>query len=665
MSKYVEVVIRVPLGVKSEYTYSVKDEDVAKVAVGKRVEVDFRNKKTVALIVKTFDEKPEYETKDVIRVLDEIPLFTSELFELSKWVSEYYISSISEVIYSIISFKNAKLPKVYKNDSEALENPHQLTDEQKNAIEIINNGNKNGTYYVWGVTGSGKTEVYLEIAKKIISEGKSVIYLLPEIGLTTQLIQYIKGKFPSDRVAILHSLLTESERLGEWQKIASGKIDIVLGARSAVFAPLNNLGLIIMDEEHDASYKSDSFVCYNTRTVALKRSRINNAMFILGSATPSLESYKAFTDGSINMVRLNKRAVKGSNMSEIEVVETAKINTIISPKLRYELQNTIDEGKQAILFLNKRGYLHRLVCPECGHVATCEHCSIPLTYHRDINKLVCHECGRVYPPRYTCDNCGADTVLFKSFGTELVEEEVKSFLPLARVIRLDRDVTQRKGTFESIVKSFRDGAADILVGTQMIAKGLNFPNVNLVGVINAFSGYNMSDFRSDERLFALLVQVAGRGGRFLKNSKVVVQTPDPLSAPILAVKSGDIDKFLKEALSMRKALNLPPYTHYTRIVVRSKSEDKAIKINRDITNGILAIQKEMFLKNNNLQSKKITLITTGECHVQKLQDDFRYHTVISSPSISYIDYVVSKAISGFEKVSGVHIKVDVDPMDLV
>lgn len=665
MAKFAEVIIKVPLGTKSEFTYAIKKEDEPLISVGKRVEVNLRGKKIVALVVKLTDETPSYATKEIIRVLDDTPIFTEELFELSKWVSGYYLSSLSEVIYSIISFKNAKLPRVYKTESEPLLAPSVLTEEQQNAIATIRASSKD-TFYVWGITGSGKTEVYLEIAKDVINQGKSVIYLLPEIGLTHQLIQYIKGKFPNHKVAVLHSLLTESERLGEWQKIINGEIDIVVGARSAIFAPLPNLGLIIMDEEHDASYKSDSFVCYHTRTVATKRAKMNNARFILGSATPSLESYKAFTEGNIDVIRLNKRAVNGSTKSEIEVIAVQKSNTIISNALKNELQKTIDEGKQAILFLNKRGYLHRLVCPECGYVATCPHCSIPLTYHKEYNKLVCHECGRAYPIRTTCEKCGAETVIFKSFGTELVEQEVKAFLPFARVLRLDRDVTAKgKKTFEVLAKDFRDGKADILIGTQMVAKGLNFPNVNLVGVINALSGYTMNDFRADERLFALLVQVAGRGGRFLDKSKVIVQTADPFSPPIVAVKNDDIDKFLKDSLEMRKQLKLPPFTHFARIIIRSKYEDRASKINSIIMKNIFNIQTSLVNKRKVSEDKRIALITSGACPIQKLQDDYRYHTVVSSKSISLIDYVIKEAVNGFEKTSGVRIKIDIDPMDLL
>ena len=334
MNKYVDVMIRTPLGVTGVFTYSVKEEDEDKVAVGKRAEVDLRGKVIVALIVNTHTNTPSYSTKDIIRVIDgETPIFTDELFELSKWVSEYYVSSLSEVIYSIVSFKNAKLPKMLTLDDEVQNDVKKLTHDQEKAIETIKNTSSK-TVYLWGITGSGKTEVYLEVAKDVISKGKTVIYLVPEVGLTYQLIQYIKAKLPNNNIAVLHSKLTASERLGEWTRIIKGDVDIVVGARSAIFAPLPNLGLIIMDEEHDSSYKSDSFVCYHARNVATKRAKMNDALFILGSATPSLEGYKAFSSGQVELIRLPHRAVETSSVSEIEVCIN-KGNTIISDKLRF------------------------------------------------------------------------------------------------------------------------------------------------------------------------------------------------------------------------------------------------------------------------------------------------------------------------------------------
>ena len=664
MNKYVDVMIRTPLGVTGVFTYSVKEEDEDKVAVGKRAEVDLRGKVIVALIVNTHTNTPSYSTKDIIRVIDgETPIFTDELFELSKWVSEYYVSSLSEVIYSIVSFKNAKLPKMLTLDNEVQNDVKKLTHDQEKAIETIKNTSSK-TVYLWGVTGSGKTEVYLEVAKDVISKGKTVIYLVPEVGLTYQLIQYIKAKLPNNNIAVLHSKLTASERLGEWTRIIKGDVDIVVGARSAIFAPLPNLGLIIMDEEHDSSYKSDSFVCYHARNVATKRAKMNDALFILGSATPSLEGYKAFSSGQVELIRLSHRAVETSSVSEIEVCIN-KGNTIISDKLRFELQKTLDEGKQAILFLNKRGYLHRLVCPECGHVAVCEHCSVPLTYHKDTNMMFCHECGRGYKVRVTCENCGANNVLYQSYGTELVEDEVKSLFPFANVTRIDRDITIKgKKTYEKIITDFYNGKSDILIGTQMIAKGLNFPNVNLVGVVNAMTGYTSSDFRSDEKLCSLLFQVAGRAGRFLDKSKVVIQTDDPTSPPVVAVKSGDIEKFLKDSLEYRRMMDLPPFTHYARVVVRSKKEENARLLSSYIARSINETYK-MLKMEGKTGTKELRIVTQGECPIKKLQDDFRYHTVVSSQSVSLIDYAIKNALEGGKKPSNVRIKVDIDPMDLL
>lgn len=667
MGKFVNVIVKMPLGVQEEYTYKVNEKDEEAIQFGKRVEVPFKNKKIVAIVKSITDDEPPFKSKEVIRVLDEEPIITEELYDLSSWTASYYVASFSEVLYSIISFKNAKFGKMYEFKDAAFQSDITLGDEQKSAIESITlsmDTNVAESFYLWGITGSGKTEVYFAAIEKTIQNGKSAIYLVPEIGLTHQLIEKLTSRFDKSRIAVLHSGLTNSQRLGEWKRIINGEVDIVLGARSAVFAPLSNLGLIVIDEEHDGSYKSESFVRYHARTIAYKRCKTNNAFLILGSATPSIESYKAFKEGSLKLLRLTHRAVPTSKESEIEVVSTFKSPTIISDKLKKEISDTLDEGKQALLFLNKRGFLHRLECPECGWIAMCPHCSVPLTYHKNINKLICHHCFREYEVIKNCKNCYAETTVFRSYGTELVESEVKALFPHARVSRLDRDVTSKNdNAFETISADFYEKKTDILIGTQMIAKGLNFPSVSLVGIINAMTGYSMNDFRADEKLFDLIEQVAGRGGRFMEKSKVVIQTDDVAASVITAVKNRDIEKFLDDTLSTREALSLPPFVHFGRVVVRGLKEEKTLDVINTIKNNIMGLYKDMQRKLASVP--EMNIVAYGKCAIEKLNDEYRYHIVLSSKKVKLLSYLINEVIKTLTPSYGVRVEEDIDPLDLL
>lgn len=659
---FVDVLIKVPLGIKETYTYEVSQKDEENVAFGKRCEVNFNSRVITAIIINVHNAKPDFKTKPIIRVLDEMPVLTEELYSLSSWMARYYVSSLSEVVYSIISFKKAKLARIFNIEEESVSKIKQLTDEQQFAVDTINSSideDKGEAFYLFGVTGSGKTEVYLSLAENTIKKGKTVIFLVPEIGLTYELIQRIIMRFEKDKVAVLHSGLTDSERLGEWNRILKGDVKIVLGARSAIFAPLSNIGLIIIDEEHDTSYKSDSFVRYNAKTVAYKRKVLNNSTIVLGSATPSLESWKSVNEGQLKMLALKNRAVKESSFSKVELVTTSSNSSVISIQLSDLIKETLDKKEQAIIFLNKRGFLHRQECPECGHVKVCPHCSIPLTYHKQYNRLVCHECGRMYEVDDKCENCGAETTLFKSYGTELVEKELSSRFPFARILRLDSDTTARKGSFEKGIKAFRDGKADILVGTKMVAKGLNFPHVSLVGVINALSNYSASDFRSDEQLFDLIEQVAGRSGRFMNESTVLVQSSDSFMFPLLCVQNHDTEGFLNEALLSRKLLALPPYTHYARLIVKSKKEESAEKINK-----LLKYRISSFSAGVEDKTKVITIVESGKCPYEKLQDYYRYHCVLSSKSVATLSYAIKSVLENITLPYNVTVTVDVDPLSL-
>jgi len=434
-----------------------------------------------------------------------------------------------------------------------------------------------------GVTGSGKTEIYLQAAQQCIDEGKSVLILLPEIALAPQTVQRFKSRFASiqDQVAVLHSHLSTGERFDEWHRIRSGKARIVIGARSAVFAPLTNLGIIIVDEEHEGSYKQDTAPRYHGRDIAVLRAHFEKCAILLGSATPSLESFHNTENGKYQLLQLTERA-DGQSMPIIRIVDM-KIESrkykgspaILSDQLRINMERKLAEGEQVILFLNRRGFARSLQCPACAHVCECRHCALPLTFHQAEDRLICHICGHQAIPPKKCPECGDPAIRFQGYGTEQVENVIRKVFPLSKIARIDTDTMRRKNALRDTLKAFRQRRIDIIIGTQMIAKGLHFPNVTLVGVLNADLGLHIPDFRAGERTFQLLTQVAGRAGRGELEGEVIVQTFTPHSPSIQFARHHDFAGYADQELEFRKQFGYPPYTHCAILGTRSTHERRA------------------------------------------------------------------------------------------
>ena len=430
------------------------------------------------------------------------------------------------------------------------------------------------TILLHGITGSGKTEVYLQAIARELEDGRGAIVMVPEISLTPQTVQRFASRF-GDTVAVLHSALSDGERYDEWHRIRSGAARVVVGPRSAVWAPVRDLGLIVVDEEHEPSYKQEDNPRYNARDVAVLRGAMEGATVVLGSATPSLESWVNVQRGKYALSRLNIRAGAGT-MPSVTLVDmrggasAPRTGAIFSQELLEAMRIRLDRGEQTMLFLNRRGYSRSATCAACGHVMTCPECGIPYTYHRADNCLRCHVCGRWAPSPTTCPSCRATAFDFVGIGTQRAEAALGKCFPKARILRMDADSTSRKNTHDDILSAFRRGEADILIGTQMIAKGLDFPNVTLVGVLNADASLNMPDFRSAERTFQLLAQVSGRAGRAELPGEVMIQSYDPEVPTIRAAAAADFAKFADEELKAREEAFLPPFCHLAVIDVRSK-----------------------------------------------------------------------------------------------
>ncbi len=434
-----------------------------------------------------------------------------------------------------------------------------------------------------GVTGSGKTEVYLQAAQRALDLGKTVLVLVPEISLTPQTVRRFKSRFAAmqEQVAVLHSNLSQGERFDEWHRIRKGKARIVIGARSAVFAPLPDLGLILVDEEHENSYKQENPPRYHGRDVAVLRAHFEPCAIVLGSATPSLESWHNTGTDKYQLVRLDQRA-DGQSMPLVRVVdmriEKAKQKggtPILSDKLRTALEQRLERGEQSILFLNRRGFAPSLQCSVCGHVCQCPHCAVALTYHRTDERLVCHVCGHQAIVPRKCPECRDPSILFQGYGTQKVEEVLAKVLPAARFARIDADAMRRKNALRDTLDAFKAHKIDVLIGTQMIAKGLHFPNVTLVGILNADLGLHVPDFRAGERTFQLLTQVAGRAGRGDLDGEVIVQTFTPHSPSIQFARKHDFDGFAEQEMEFRRQFLYPPYAHCAVLTARSAHERRA------------------------------------------------------------------------------------------
>lgn len=521
------------------------------------------------------------------------------------------------------------------------------------------------TLLLHGVTGSGKTEVYLQAIAEVLKLGKTALVLVPEISLTPQTIERFKARFSEqkDAIAVLHSHLSDGERHDEWFKIHEGRAQIVIGARSAIFAPLENLGLIIVDEEHEPSYKQEDAPRYHARDVAVVRGRIEQCPVLLGSATPSLESFQNASTGKYQLLNMTKRT-DGKSMPLIRIVdmrlerrkgtEVSFENTgILSQKLRTAVLDRLNKREQTILFLNRRGFNTSLGCVSCGEVVQCQECAIPMTLHKKDNRLVCHICGARRMPPAKCPSCKQPGLKYSGFGTERVEQAVKEVFPTARIARVDTDTMQRKNQLRDTLKDFRAQKLDILIGTQMIAKGLDFPNVTLVGVLNADTALNLPDFRAAERTFQLLVQVAGRAGRGEVKGEVFVQTHAPHSPAIQFSRHNDFDGYALQELEHRLAFKYPPFAHVVLLSARGKHEAQA-----EFTLQTLHKRLETGLPEGTIMGEP------APAPLSKAHGQHRFQLLLRSEKIRVLCAHIRKVVEGLSVPPEIYVSWDVDPMNV-
>ena len=532
---------------------------------------------------------------------------------------------------------------------------YELTPLQRLCVDSVIKNDPN-TYLLYGVTGSGKTEVYMELIDNYLKKGMSSIVLVPEISLTPQMVRRFQERF-GKRIAALHSGLSDGEKYDEWRRIIRGEASIVIGARSAIFAPLDNIGIIIIDEEHSDSYKqSDPSPRYNAKDIALIRSKYHNCPLVMGSATPSLEAMARARKGVYKLLELPER-VNGKTLPKINIVdmnqELRKVKGHFSRVLIDEINKRLDVHEQVILLLNRRGYSNFVTCKNCGYTFKCPNCDITLTYHKSSNTLRCHYCGygeRVYSE---CPSCHEKSLSNLGVGTQKVEEELNETFPGVRVLRMDYDTTSRKGKHEEMIESFKNGEYDILLGTQMVAKGLDFSNVTLVGVINADTSLNIPDFRSSENTYSLLSQVAGRSGRSKKDGSVVIQTFNPDHYAISLTKYNDYLKFYEKEMAIRRQLKYPPYFYLCNI--RISGEDSAY-----IFNEALKIKRSLDRNLNNF-----IILGPSSSSLFKINNIFRYNIILKYKSDLGLREVLEKIIDHYKTNKKIKVDVDFNPSQML
>ena len=620
------------------YTYACEDDSVK---TGSKVYVPFARSKQLreGYVTSSIDDITKIEEevrkklKKVERIDQEVSL-TEEMIRTAMWMKGRYLCRYIDAVKCFTPAGTRAKRREIRNsirDRETDRKPVEfLTEEQQQAVSAIGNAITRGIhsrFLIHGVTGSGKTEVYIRAAEQALEMGRGVIILVPEISLTGQITERFLAAFGRDSVAILHSRLSSGERYDQWKLIRSGEVRIVIGARSAAFAPVEKLGLVVVDEEHEATYKSDFTPKYDTTEVALKRlqDKDNNGVLVLGSATPSVVTYNRAEDGIFQLIKLTRR-YNDTALPQGEIVDMRRElkegnSTVISRRLAEEMERQLEAGRQVMLMMNRRGYSTFVSCRECGYVAKCPNCGLSLVYHKN-GMMVCHYCGHEERAATACPECGSTFVRYFGSGTEKIEETVQGLFPGRAVDRVDLDSIKKKGELNRKLKRFERGETDILIGTQLIAKGLDFKNVGLVGIVSADVSLNIPDYRSPERAFQLITQAAGRAGRGSEPGKVIIQTYSPQHYAVTMAAAGDYEAFYRAENSFRKYMMYPPYSDIFQIVFTSAEEEAARE------GATLWHRRLMELLP---EEDRVNVFDPQQAYMSRVRDTYRYSLIIKCP----------------------------------
>ena len=661
--KYASIAIKLPLD--KQFTYRVPKPLENKIALGMRVWVPFGPRRIVGYVVDLTEKAQIENAKPIESIIDAHPMISEELLKLTRWMADYYICSWGEAIDATIPGVLKKGKTSVKMRGKHEEEPYEKsvdlipTQEQKTALDMINGSFEKRSHKVFllhGITASGKTEVYMQTISRALKDGLSSIVLVPEISLTPQTVERFKSRF-DESVAVMHSGLVGSKRFKEYMRIKNGEARIVIGARSAIFSPVKDLGLIIIDEEHETSYKQESVPRYHAREVAIKRAQITGSIVILGSATPALESYSKAKNGDYQLIELTKR-VKDIALPKVNIIDMRKelyqkhYASIFSRPLKDRIERVMMKGQQAILFLNRRGFATFIYCRQCGIVIRCKRCDAVMVYHYSKKKLICHYCNAHLEPPQICPKCNTHYVKYFGMGTERVESELHRYFPESITERMDTDTTKKRGSHDKVLGRFKKHAINILVGTQMIAKGLDFPKVTLVGVVSADTTLNLPDFRASERTFNLLTQVAGRAGRGDEGGEVIIQTYTPHHYAITAASQHDYHSFYIKEIGIRNELELPPFVNIIRVVFKSRKDQLA----KDTANSLAEVIKKAI--------KGVKILGPAPAVVSRIRNKYIWNIVLKTRSQEEFTLRLKDILKGFKKSSSVSIIVDVDPVSV-
>lgn len=645
--------------IKQMLTPGTKNKNIEKNVQDKKINVVYLKKEVDDEIEKLKSEKQ----KKILQFLKTNEGCTIPEIEMFTGCSRAIVKTLEKNGYvKILEKKVERNPILNKNINKT--EKLKLTDEQQNAYDEISkciNQQQYERFLLYGVTGSGKTEVYLQLIEKTLKHNKTAIVLVPEISLTPQMINRFISRFNQEEIAVLHSKLSVGERYDEWNKIKEGKAKIIIGARSAVFAPTENIGIIIIDEEHDSSYKSEAVPKYDTKEIAKKIAQENKCPLVLGSATPDLVTYYKAQKGRIKLLELTQRA-NNSKLPKVEVIdlkmELANGNrSMLSNALQQAIEENLKEKRQTILFLNRRGYSTFIMCRECGYTVKCKNCDISMTYHKTENKLKCHYCGHEEKVVTICPECHSTKIRYFGTGTQKLEAEINKMFPQASTIRMDVDTVTKKNSHEEILDNFKNKNIDILIGTQMIVKGHHFPNVTLVGVIAADSSLNIDDYRANERTFQLLTQVAGRAGRERLDGKVIIQTYNPENFSIVCAQKQNYEMFYNTEIALRKQLKYPPFCDIILIGFNSLSEKEIIELSNRVYN---------YLKNN-LDRQAFIIFKPMPSPIDKIQNRFRWRIIIKGNITEEVNTLINKCLQSVYEANykDTRVTVDVNPNNMI
>ncbi len=657
-----EVAFNLPL--ERAFHYLVPPAAQASLQPGMRVAAPFGPRERVGMVLQLLEASPipASRLKPLRRVLDPAPVIAEERWALAQWMARYYCCSLGEALAAMVPaqlrVKKSEAPLAGAVVPEGA-NGITLSADQDRALRILTRllrGGRARTVLLNGVTGSGKTELYLRAISQVLAQGRSAICLIPEIALTPQAVDRFTRRFPG-QVVVWHSGLTASQRAAAWTAALRGACRIVVGARSAVFAPVRRLGLIIVDEEHEPTYKQEGVPRYHARDVARARAGLAGAVVVLGTATPSIESFYAARQGRDRLVPLPAR-VGGRAMPAVEIVDMREELAMrrragpLSSRLRRALEQAVERGEQALLLLNRRGFARVAQCQACGAVSRCARCSVPLVYHAGLRALLCHYCNFQQPPPDVCAECRKGYVKLRGAGTERVESELHRLFPLAAIGRMDRDTTRRPESHQAFYDAMRNRELGLLVGTQMIAKGHDFPQVTLVGVVSADTALNLPDFRAGERTFDLLTQMAGRAGRGEQPGRVLVQTFCPEHYAIRAAQHHDYRRFYEEEIRMRRQLRLPPFVHLVELTLLGQTLARVQEAARALADRLRHAGR----------ASRITVLGPAPHRVARLRRTYRVCLVLKHRDAGPMVALVRRVLEPGRKFRGLPVLVDVDPV---